>query len=256
MTSHALLMKLTCATSNREKRMRKEHAQYFDCCQTYFRPQSCSNFFQHPRNFLRSAAPCEGNTVYLIERLPDIGINFERLSQYLRLSLEEIALLREQFWPLTFAVQDQSCHERIRNIFCKDMIDEALDGVRSLCRPFNEICGRRLYLSAQGLAEELDEMRQTLEQRPNYQVCFVPREWFDRLGMELVLWEMEAAIVWIPGRQSIAYRDYSSLATLHSSCAAMWNNIPAGQRSRKAALEQLERWVLRAGRLGLIPYQR
>jgi len=133
------------------------------------------------------------------------------------------------------------------------MIDDALDGVRSLCRPFSEICGRRLYLSAQGLVEQLNEMRQTLEQRPNYQVCFVPRGWFDRFGMELVVWEMEAAIVWTAGRQSIAYRDHSSLAALHTLCAATWNDIPAAQRSRRAALKQLERWGKRAWKLGLTP---
>lgn len=143
----------------------------FDRCLGHAQQRFCYGFFQHPLDFLCGAVPGGGTTVYLLERFPDMGINFECLSQCLCLSLEETALLREQ-----------SRHARTCHIFCGDMIDEALDGVRHLCRPFSEICGRRLYLSAKGLAKQLDEIRWALEHRPSYQVCFMPHEWLDNLA--------------------------------------------------------------------------
>ena len=152
---------------------------------------------------------------------------------------------------LTRTLREQSPETRTFHIFCEDMIDEAIDGAWHLCRPFSEICGRRLYLSTRGLAEQLDEMRRTLERRPSYQVCFVPHERFDRLGMELVVWGSDAAVGWAAGRQSAACRDYPNVAALHGFCATVWDKIPPAQRSRKAALKRLERWLVRAKRLGI-----
>lgn len=226
--------------------------EYFDCCLEHAQQRFCYDFFHHPMDFLRGTAPSRDTTVYLLERFPDIGINFEGLSQCLCLSLDETALLREQFWPLTFTPQEQSRHARTFHIFCGDMIDEALDGVRHLCRPFSEICGRRLYLSAKELATQLYEIRWTLEHRPSYQVCFMPREWFEQLGMELVVWGSDAAVAWVARQQSAACHHYPNVAALHGFCAAMWDRIPPAQRNRKTALKQLDRWLARARRLGMI----
>lgn len=252
--NYDLLMKLTRdIPKDKEKRLQDEQTQCFNCCSVCSQQQFCDDFFRHPKNYLCSTVLSERTVVYLIKKFPDIGVNFERFSRYLRLDSKEKTLLQEQFWPLTFTVQDQSCHHRVRHIFCKDIIDEALDGVRHLCCPFTEICGRRLYLSVRGLAEQLNEMRQTLERRPDYQICFVPREWFDQLRMELAVWKREVAIVWTAGKQSIAYREYPSVANLHDFCTTMWNDIPPAQRSRRAAKKQLDLWVKRAERCGIIP---
>ncbi len=226
--------------------------EYFDRCLGHAQQRFCYDFFQDPMDFLCGAAPGMDTTVYLLERFPDIGINFERLSQCLCLSLEETAILREQFWPLTFTLREQNRHARTCHIFCGDMIDEALDGVRHLCRPFSEICGRRLYLSAGRLAKQLEEIRWTLEHRPGYQVCFMPQAWFEQLGMELVAWGSDAAVAWVAGQQSAACRHYPHVAALHGFCATMWDRIPPAQRSRKAALKQLDRWLARARKLGMI----
>jgi hypothetical protein len=252
--NHDLLMKLTRdILKDKGERLREEQTQCFNCYRVCSQQQFRGDFFQRPRNYLRSTALSERTAVYLIKKFPDIGVNFECFSRYLHLNSEEITLLQEQFWPLTFTVQDQNCHYRIRHIFCKDIIDEALDGVRHLCCPFTEICGRRIYLGTRGLAAQLNEMHQALEHQPNYQICFVPREWFDQLRMELVVWKREVAIVWTVGKQSIACREYPSVAILHEFCTTLWNDIPPAQRSRRAAKKQLELWVKRAERLGLIP---
>ena len=226
--------------------------EYFDRCLGHAQQRFCYDFFQHPMDFLCGVAPSKDTTVYLLEKFPDIGINFEGLSQRLHLSLKETALLQEQFWPLTFTLREQSRHSRTYHIFCGDMIDEALDGVRHLCRPFSEICGRRLYLSARGLAKQLGEIRWTLEQRPSYQVCFMPQEWFEQLGMELMIWGSDVAVAWGAGQQSAACHHYPNVAALHGFCATMWDRIPPAQRSRKTALKQLDRWLERARRLGMI----
>ena len=217
------------------------------------RPRFVYRFFSCPRDFLRGMSSEGEDPVYVLARLPDLGGDFETLSRYLRLRPEETALFQHQFWPLASTPRDGDRHRQTRQIFCEDNIDEALDGTRHLCRPFSEICGRRLYLSTRGLAAQLNEMRRALERRPGYQVCFMPQEWFDRIGMELVVWGSDAAVAWIAGRQSAACRDYPNTTALHGFCATMWDQIPPARRSRQAALKRLERWLERVRRFGLIP---
>lgn len=224
---------------------------YFDDRAQRARPRFVYRFFSCPADLL-CGMPSDGEgPVYLLARLPDLGGSFETVSRYLRLRPEETALFRHQFRPLASTLRDKDRPQTCQ-IFCEDSIDEALDGTRHLCHPFSEICGRRLYLSARGLAEQLKEMRGALERKSDYQVCFMPQEWFDRLGMELVVWGNDAAIAWIPGRQSTACRDYPSTTALRGFCATIWDRIPPTQRSRQAALKRLERWLERVRRFGLI----
>lgn len=228
-----------------------EAETYFDDRARCARPRFVYRFFSRPTDLFCGMSSDGEGPVYLLARLPDLGGSFETLSRCLRLRPEEAALFRRQFRPLAFSLQDgdrpQTCQ-----IFCEDSIDEALDGTRHLCHPFSEICGRRLYLSMKGLAEQLNEMHRALERKPGYQVCFMPKEWFDRLGMELVVWGNDAAIAWIPGQQSAACRDYPNTTALRGFCATMWDRIPPTQRSRQAALKRLERWLERIRRFGLI----
>lgn len=230
-----------------------EAEAYFDDCARRARPRFVYRFFSCPADLLRGVPSGGESPAYLLARLPDLGGSFETLSRYLRLRPEEDALFRSQFRPLALPPWEGDRPAQTRHIFCEDNIDQALDGKRHLCRPFSEICGRRLYLSAGGLAEQLSEMRRALERKPEYQVCFMPQEWFDRLGMELVVWGTDAAVAWIAGRQSAACRDYPSTTALHGFCAAMWDRIPPTRRSRQAALKRLERWLERVRRFGLIP---
>lgn len=224
---------------------------YFDERARCARPRFVYRFFPCPMDLLCGMSSDREGSIYLLTRLPDLGGGFESLSRYLHLRPEETALFRQQFWPLSLTLQDGDRHTR--QIFCEDNIDEALDGTRHLCRPFSEICGRRLYLSTRGLAEQLNEMRRALERKPGYQVCFMPQEWFDRIGMELVVWGSDAAVAWITGQQSAACRDYPNITALHGFCATMWDQIPPTRRSRQAALKRLERWLERVRRFGLIP---
>lgn len=226
---------------------------YFDGRAQCARPRFVYRFFPSPMDFLCGMSSDGEGPVYLLARLPDLGSSFETLSRYLHLQPEETALFRRQFRPLALTLQDGDRHAQTRQIFCEDNIDEALDGTRHLCRPFSEICGRRLYLSTRGLAQQLSEMHRDLEQKPGYQVCFMPQEWFDRLGMELVVWGSDAAVAWIAGQQSAACRDYPNTTALHGFCAAIWDRIPPTRRSRQAALKRLERWLERVRRFGLTP---
>lgn len=230
-----------------------EAEAYFDGRARCARPRFVYRFFPCPTDLLCGMSSNGERPVYLLERLPDLGVSFEILSRYLHMRPEETALFRQQFWPLALTLRDEGRHAQTRQIFCEDNIDEALDGTRHLCRPLSEICGRRLYLNTQGLAEQLGEMRRALERKPGYQVCFMPQEWFNRLGMELVVWGSDAAVAWIAGQQSAACRDYPSAAALHGFCATMWDRIPPTRRSRQAALKRLERWLERVRRFGLTP---
>lgn len=230
-----------------------EAEAYFDDRARCAIPRFMDRFFSCPMGLLCDMSFDGRGPVYLLARMPDLGGSFETLSRYLHLRPEETALFRHQFWPLALSLRDGDCHAQTRHIFCEDSIDEALDSTRHLCHPFSEIYGRRLYLSTRGLAEQLNEMRRALERKSDYQVCFMPQEWFDRLGMELVVWGNDAAIAWISGRQSTACRDYPNTTALHGFCATMWDRIPPTQRSRQAALKRLERWLERVRRFGLIP---
>lgn len=241
------------ASIHRQPERIAEAEAYFDGRVRRARPRFVYRFFRCPMDLLCGMPSGGESPVYLLARLPDLGGSFEILSRYLRLRPEETALFQQQFRPLTLALREGDLRAQTRHVFCEDNIDEALDGTRHLCRPFSEICGRRLYLSTSGLAEQLWEMRRALEQKPDYQVCFMPQEWFDRLGMELVVWGNDDAVAWISGRQSAACRDYPSTTALHGFCAAMWDRIPPTRRSRQAALKRLERWLERVRRFGLIP---
>lgn len=141
---------------------------YFDSRARCARPRFVFRFFPCPMDFLRGVPSDGEGPVYLLARLPDLGSGFASLSRHLRLRPEEAALFQQQFWPLAFPPPDGGRHAQTRQVFCEDNIDEALDGTRHLCRPFSEICGRRLYLSTRGLAEQLNEMRWALEQKPGY----------------------------------------------------------------------------------------
>ena len=239
------------AVIHRQPETIAEAEAYFDDRVRRARPRFVYRFFSCQTDLLYGMSSDGEGPVYLMARLPDLGGSFEAISRHLRLRPEEAALFRRQFQPLASTLQDgerpQTCQ-----IFCEDSIDEALDGTRHLCHPFSEICGRRLYLSIGGLAEQLNEMRRALERKSGYQVCFMPKEWFDRLGMELVVWGNDAVIAWIPGRQSAACRDYPTTTALRGFCATVWDRIPPTQRSRQAALKRLERWLERVRRFGLI----
>ena len=80
----------------------------------------------------------------------------------------------------------------------------------------------------------------------------MPQAWFEQLGMELVEWGSDSAVACVAGQQSAACRHYPHVAALHGFCATMWDRIPPAQRSRKAALKQLDRWLARARKLGMI----
>ena len=223
----------------------------FDACLNRSRQRFCYDFFAEPRDFLRGAAYNRGKPMYLFEALPDLGIGWEAVARLLRLEPREAALLRRQFWPLLLSPWDFDGEAEVCHILCSECIDDALDGVRHLCRPLSAICRRRLYLNTQGLVDQLAAIRRALEQRPRYKVCFMPREQFDRIGMEIGVWGNEAAVAWIAGRQSTACRDYPNVTALHGFCATVWERIPPAHRTRSAVEKRLEQWLGRAGKFGL-----
>ena len=221
---------------------------HFDLCLKRSRQRFCYNFFSEPQDFLCDATAHREKPIYLIEALPDLGIGWDSVS--LRLNRCERALLQRQFCPLTISPWDLDEETEVRHIFCAESIDEALDNVRHLCRPLSVICKRRIYLNTQGLVDQLAAIRRALEQRPEYKVCFIPREWFARIRMEIGVWGNEAAVAWIAARQSAACRDYPNVAALQGFCATVWEKIPPPHRTRRAAEKRLERWLERARRFG------
>lgn len=138
--------------------------------------------------------------MYLIQALPDLGIRWETVA--LRLEPCELALLQRQFGLLTISLWEIDKEAEVHHIFCAESIDETLDNARHLCRPLSAVCKRRIYLDTQELVDQLAAIRRALEQRPQYKVCFIPREWFVRIRMEIVVWGNEAAVAWIAARQS------------------------------------------------------
>lgn len=222
----------------------------FDCCMKQSQQRFHYDFFTHPRGFLYGASYCNQKNMYMIEDLPDLGTGWETISRLVELKPHEKTLLERQFWPLFLSPWDFGAAAGVYHILCTESIDEALDGVRHLCRPLSAICKRRVYLTAQMLVTQLTETRKALELRPGYHVCFIPREDFCRLGMEIGVWGNEIAIAWTPTGQSTACRDYPNVAALHGFCATLWEKIPRTYLTRQSAKRRLDRWLERAGKLG------
>lgn len=221
---------------------------HFDACLKRSRQRFRYNFFSEPQDFLRGAVYNREKPMYLIQALPDLGIRWETVA--LRLEPCELALLQRQFGLLTISLWEIDKEAEVRHIFCAESIDETLDNARHLCRPLSAVCKRRIYLDTQELVDQLAAIRRALEQRPQYKVCFIPREWFVRIRMEIVVWGNEAAVAWIAARQSAACRDYPNVAALHGFCATVWEKIPPSHRNRRAAEKRLDRWLERARRFG------
>ena len=221
---------------------------HFDACLKRSRQRFRYNFFSEPQDFLRGAVYNREKPMSLIHALPDLGIRWETVA--LRLEPCELALLQRQFGLLTISLWEIDKEAEVRHIFCAESIDETLDNARHLCRPLSAVCKRRIYLDTQELVDQLAAIRRALEQRPQYKVCFIPREWFVRIRMEIVVWGNEAAVAWIAARQSAACRDYPNVAALHGFCATVWEMIPPSHRNRRAAENRLDRWLERARRFG------
>lgn len=223
----------------------REFMKYYDASAQRFH----YSFFSHPDDFLLNLPSKVSGSCFQFTRLPHFGVRAE-MPAALKVTETESHLLRHQFAPFFHAPDTLSPTVRIHHVFCSDEIESALDKPRHLVAELSVALNRRIYMPTQLLVDQLAAIRRLIDSRDNYSVCFLPKQAFDQLGMQIVVWGGEAAIGWIPGSRCTACRDYTNVGALHGFCATMWARIPGTMKTKGVVNGKLNTWLRRAKKYG------
>ena len=137
-----------------------------------------------------------------------------------------------------------------RHVYCENDIENALLKNRHRSLEFTDILGRRVFMQTQTLVDRLALLKKLLEEYPQYEVCFLRDEHFQRLTMQIAARGDTAAIGWIAGGKSTACRDYTNVNTLTGFCAYIWEQIPGMIKSRCTTIRKLNTWLKMAVKYG------
>jgi len=209
------------------------------------------HFFEQPDGFLRGIEPLPESAHYQFARLPHFCVTgAETFQSDFNLADEEMQLIRRDY-PL-FLTEPEFFEPdvTVRHIFCSDDIEEQLLKTRHRSQELTTITGRQVIINSQTLTNRLLLLRDLLEQRKNYEVCFLSDDIFKKLTMQIACWGDRAAIGWIPGGKSTACKDYTNVNALTGFCGSIWEQIPGIMRSRKAATSKLATWIKKAKKYG------
>lgn len=206
------------------------------------------NFFENSDSYLEGTTPRIDGDTYLYQRLPNVCIGGKDYLNELGITEDEQTFLSDQFAPLTV---DPSAYDKdIYYMLCIDDIEEALDKPKYMNFALEKILGRRVYVDTQVLVNQLVRLRKLNRNHKNFHLCFMKNDVFERLVMEIGIWEWTCAIGWIKGVQSTATNDNFNTLTLHGFCATVWGKIPALFKSKAAANRTLGKLLGRAKKFG------
>ena len=208
------------------------------------------NLFANPSNYLANIHIPVDSASFLFQRLPHLFFSNQTFLREIGLSDDEVKRVTTEFQPL-FPDLDQLQTDKVMyHLLCIDSLESALDQNKHICYPLSEMTGRRIMISTQHLVDTLIKIQTMLKSNKNYHVCFLGEEVFEKIVMEIGVWERGVAIGWIPNRQSTATKDPFNIATLYGFCDVVWNKIPAMIRKRIVATGTLKKLLNRAKRMG------
>ena len=207
------------------------------------------SFFTKPDDFLKRSSINEKGVSYLYSRLPHLGIVGDEFLDMIGLADEEKDIIREQFFPFLHGVEELSKDAHVYHLFCVDDIESALEKPRHLIPEFSAMLGHRVYIKTQGFVDLLIKIKAFTE-LPNYHLCFLREEHFERINMNLAVWGSDIAIGWIPGGLSTVCKDFSNVGNLNGFAGTVWDMIPGPMKTVGAARKRLAAWLKRASLFG------
>lgn len=208
-------------------------------------------YFQQPDEFLGDVVNMKTGPCYLYTRLPIFSLlGDEKLTKILG-SEDEMAMIRREFKPFFVMPEDSPANMPVYHILCEDAITEALDKPRHLSYELSDMVGRRVYLSAQDLVDQLIAIDNNVRARKNYHLCFLSESLYEQLRMQIGVWGSSCAIGWVNGGLSTACKDYTNVGALHGFCSDVWDRIPSLMHMRGSNKKKLQTWLRRAKNFGL-----
>ena len=202
-------------------------------------------FFDNPGDYLKKTNFELSGSSYLFSRLPHFGVAGEELLDLINLTDDEKLIMREQFFPLISSSRQLSESSKVYNIFCVEQIEAALEKPRHMVPELSAMLGRRVYIKTQVFVDLLIRLR-ALTELPNYNLCFLREEHFDKINMCLAVWGSSVAIGWIPGGLSTVCRDFSNVGTLNGFAGTVWDTVPSSMKTSGVARKKLDGWLKRA----------
>lgn len=210
------------------------------------------NFFSNPQGYFARLDGFQQKPCYAFMRLPQFGLMpLEEYKTFFRLEDEDIELLNREFQPLVQEVELLDPNVVTRHVFCSTTIEEVLLEKRRMLPALSDICGRRVFLSAQGLVDLLKRVRDLMNENRNYEVCFLSDDAFVDLSLHVVSWGSTGVICWNGNKSSAASTEYHITSALHGFCSTVWNKIPTTTRSRTSTLKKIDQWLKKAKLYGL-----
>ena len=225
--------------------IRKQIDYFFDLSSQRFH----YSFFDNPSDYLRKTNLEISGSCYLFSKLPHFGVAGQELLDLTNLTDDEKLIMKEQFFPLLNSTEQLAQSATVYNIFCIEEIEEALEKPRHIVPELSEMLGRRVYIKTQAFVDILIRLR-GLTELPNYNLCFLTEEQFDRINLHLAVWGSSVVIGWIPGGISTVCRDFYNVGSLNGFASKVWGSVPALIKTTGAARKRLDGWLKRAALFG------
>ncbi len=209
-------------------------------------------YFRQPGGYFSGVMEYADKPGYLFMQLPQFGIlSVGEYAGLYRMEPQESTRLSQEFAQLVRPVPATPGQAPIRHVFSAGAIDSVLSERRSLVYAMTEMCGRRIFLTAQNLITQLKRMRDLMTGNPQYEVCFLEDAYYSKIELQVCSWGDSAVIAWLNGRDSMACKHYVVTAPLHGYCDTVWSRIPLDMRSRVAANKRIDQWLRQARLYGL-----
>ena len=238
-----------CEVSSNEDEMQNTK----DVCMNYIKRSKMRfhyEFFQKPDGYLLNMPIHESSAVFLFQRLPHFSIGGKTLIKRVGLNEKDSEKIFEQFTPFFIAPDELSPEAEIYHILCINDVEDALDQQKHLCHAISDMAGRKVFMSTQTLTEQLVELWRLCKEKHNYHLCFMNSEVFDKIIMEISVWDSCAAVGWIQGGRSTVTKNYTNTSTLLGFCQVVWDKIPRLFKSKITANRNLKKLLNRAKRMG------
>ena len=201
-------------------------------------------YFDRPNGWFAGIDILRDQPSYLFSRLPHFGISApDDFAESFALSHDEMETIWREFYPLALDIRFFDEGTPIRHVFCESDIEDALMKQRHQSHELTAMLGRKAWMPTRSLVRQLTTIQALLKERKNYEVCFLSKERFDGLLVQIGVWGNEAAVSWIEKKQSVSCKNYMIVSGMQSLCVTAWNEIPAEMRTRSAATRKLNRWV-------------
>ncbi len=207
------------------------------------------NYFKQPNSFLDIGNYCVSNSCYLFSNLPHLTIRVKEIISDLGITEKEAAYLFKEFNPLMTDIKILLKNVQVYSIFCIESIEDALEHSRKLVHEYSEILGRRIYMPTNTFVKQLIALKE-LSQNPNFNICFLDRHQFEKIGINILISGLNSAVSWIPGLNSAACKDFTSVGALSGFCSTVYKFIPDNLKTKSSANKKLTNWIRRAKLFG------